>query len=89
MVELDRKESPRNQEIRNLLGATGFGSGTRFERTPTRRYPQPGTASRRLLELHAAGGVINGAGSGRLPASSRSSSSIRPAQLVVPLLARA
>ena len=41
MVELDRKESQRNQEIRNLLATTGFGSGVRIERTPTRRYPHP------------------------------------------------
>jgi FkbM family methyltransferase len=40
-AELDRKESPRNQEIRNLLATTGFGSGVRIERTPTRRYPHP------------------------------------------------
>jgi FkbM family methyltransferase len=41
MVELDREESPRNEEIRSLLSETGFGSGTRIERTPTRRYPHP------------------------------------------------
>jgi FkbM family methyltransferase len=41
MVELDPKESPRNQEIRNLLAETGFGPGTRIERAPTRRYPHP------------------------------------------------
>ena len=33
--------SARSHEIRDLLGSTGFGSGNRFERTPTRRYPHP------------------------------------------------
>lgn len=41
IVELDRKETDRNREIRALLSAAGFDGGVLQERTPSERYPDP------------------------------------------------
>jgi FkbM family methyltransferase len=41
LIELDRRETDRNREIRELLVAAGFDEGVRQERTASRRYPDP------------------------------------------------
>jgi len=42
IIELDRKETDRNREIRALLAAGGFDEGVLQERTSSERYPDPG-----------------------------------------------
>ncbi len=41
IIELDRKETDRNREIRALLSGAGFDQGERQERTASKRYPDP------------------------------------------------
>jgi FkbM family methyltransferase len=41
IVELDRKETDRNREIRGLLADAGFDQGVLQERRASKRYPDP------------------------------------------------
>lgn len=41
ILELDPDETERNESIRALLAAAGFGAGTRHDRVASSRYPNP------------------------------------------------
>lgn len=41
LVELDRGETDRSREIKQLLGSSGFDTGRRHERPPSPNFPHP------------------------------------------------